>query len=172
MAVLLLTGCVQSDSGDFRSGDGYSASGININPGSTAIVGLGTLDLVGDSDTATITELELVGQSASGASARVLGVKVYSLDESGGIGAIREADLAGSEGQPGWTLEPSTHAVVRRGQPTGIAVVVRGDTVGHWSSQSLIVHYKVDGDLRQQEMPIGAFVCVVDGPVAEPTCEQ
>lgn len=54
-------------------------------------------------------------------------------------------------------------------QPLGVAVVVMGESVGSWSSDSLVVDYWRDGRHQRQRIAIGAAVCVV--AAAGETCD-
>ncbi|WP_299440771.1 hypothetical protein [uncultured Phycicoccus sp.] len=159
---VLVVGCSGGEAGHaFLAPEGFARSGISVAPGETAVVGLGRLRLADPDTTATLTSLDVQGEQVAATAGRVLGVKVYRITDSGGIGAITAADLAGVDGNGGWQLTSPDGAVVSAEQPLGVAVVVQGDSVGSWSSDSLVVEYVMDGREQRQRIAIGAGVCVV-----------
>lgn len=164
LAVLavLAVGCSDGEAGHaFVAPEGFARSGISIAPGGTAVVGLGSLRLADPDTTATLKSLDVQGEHVAATAGRVLGVKVYRITDSGGIGAITAADLSGVDGNGGWQLTSPDGAVVSAEEPLGVAVVVQGDSVGSWSSDSLVVEYVMDGRAQRQRIAIGAGVCVV-----------
>ncbi len=159
---VLAVGCSGREAGHaFVAPEGFARSGISVVPGETAVVGLGRLRLADPDTTATLVSLDVEGEHVSARAGRVLGVTVYPITDSGGIGAITAADLPGADGNGGWQLTSPHGAVVSAGEPLGVAVVVLGDSVGSWSSDSLVVEYLVDGREQRQRIAIGAGVCVV-----------
>lgn len=162
VAVAVLAGCSAGEAGNpFLAPEGYSRSGLAVTPGTTAVIGLGSLQLMEVGDRAIIRSLKVEGDRVDDPAGRVLGVKVYRLDASGGIGAITMAELSGVDGNSGWTLQPPEGVALPAEGPLGVVVVVRGDSLGTWSSNSLAIDYTLDGRHRTQHVPIGALVCVV-----------
>lgn len=165
--IAVLAGCSADEAGHaFLAPDGYYRAGLPVTPGTTAVVGLGSLQLVNPGDTATIRSLRVEGDRVDDPAGRVLGVEVYRLDDSGGIGAITTAQLSGVDGNRGWTLQPVAGVELPADGPLGVVVVVRGTSLGTWSSDSLVIDYTMGGRHRTQRVPIGATVCVVADPGA------
>lgn len=159
---MLAVGCSANEAGHaFVAPEGFSQSGISVAPGATAVVGLGILQLTDTDKTAHLLSLAVQGEHASTKAGQILGVKVYPITDSGGIGAITTADLSGVDGNSGWQLTPPDGAVVTGEESLGVAVVVLGDSVGSWSSDSLVIDYMMDGRHQRQRIAIGAGVCVV-----------
>lgn len=167
---VLAVGCSANAAGHaFVVPEGFTQSGISVTPGSTAVVGLGMLQLADRDETAKLLTLAVQGDHASAKAGRVLGVKVYPIRDSGGIGAITTADLSGMDGNSGWQLTPPDGAVIRGEVPLGVAVVVLADSVGSWSSDTLVIDYMMDGHRQRQSIAIGAGVCVING--ADQDCD-
>ena len=160
---LITAGCGAGTPGQaFVMPEGFARSGMSVAPGATAVIGLGDLKLAGPGVTAKLVSLSVVGDQIGAQAGRVLGVKVYRLTDSGGIGAITEADLSGVDGNGGWQLESPTGAVVTDEEPLGVVVLVQGEALGTWSSDSFVVEFTI---------PIGAGLCVVTDPAAGAPCD-
>jgi hypothetical protein len=143
---LITAGCGAGTPGQaFVMPEGFARSGMSVAPGATAVIGLGDLKLAGPGVTAKLVSLSVVGDQIGAQAGRVLGVKVYRLTDSGGIGAITEADLSGVDGNGGWQLESPTGAVVTDEEPLGVVVLVQGEALGTWSSDSFVVEFTIDG---------------------------
>jgi len=169
---LLMAGCgAGTGSQAFVTADGFTQSGLVIAPGTTAVIGLGDLQLADPGQAAKLVSLSVAGDRVGAAAGHVLGVKVYRITDSGVIGAITEADLSAVDGNGGWQLEAPTGAVVTHGEPLGVAVLVKGEAPGNWASDSLVVEYTVDGRRQNQRVPVGAGVCVVTNPAADKSCD-
>ena len=170
--VLTTAGCDAGNAGEaFVAPDGFARSGMSIVPGTTAVIGLGGLQLADPDKTAILVSLSLAGGHVDAQAGQVLGVKVYRFTDSGGIGAITEADLSGVDGNDGWQLEAPAGAVVTDGERLGVAVLVQGEALGTWSSDSFVVEYTIDGRPRTQQIPVGAGLCVVTNPAAGAPCD-
>lgn len=160
--VLVLGGCAANEGGHaFQAPDGYAYSGLPVTPGTTAVIGLGNLQLVNASRSAQVRSLHVEGDDVNNPAGHILGVKVYSLAPSGGIGAITAEQLSGVDGNQGWALKTPEGVHVPGDAPLGVAVLVRGESLGTWSSDSLVIDYTMDGRNETQHVPIGALVCVV-----------
>lgn len=157
-----LVGCSGNDASHaFEAPEGFSYSGLPVTPGTTAVIGLGTLQLVDPGTSAKLVALRVEGDHVTDRAGQVLGVNVYSMAESGGIGAITESSLTGINGSNGWKLKQPAGAVVGAQEPVGVAILVRGRSIGSWSSDTLVVDYRMDGRPLAQRISIGAVVCVV-----------
>ncbi|WP_328522200.1 hypothetical protein [Kribbella sp. NBC_00359] len=169
---LIAAGCDAGTAGQaFVAPESSARSGMSIAPGTTAVIGLGDLQLADPGKTAKLVSLSVAGDQVGAQAGHVLGVKVYRLTDSGGIGAITEADLSGVDGNGGWQLEAPAGAFVTDGEPLGVAVLVQGEAMGTWSSDSFVVEYTIDGRRQTQRFPLGAGLCVVTNPDAGARCD-
>ena len=169
---LIAAGCDAGTAGQaFVTPESSARSGMSIALGTTAVIGLGDLQLADPGKTAKLVSLSVAGDQVGAQAGHVLGVKVYRFTDSGGIGAITEADLSGVDGNGGWQLEAPAGAFVTDGQPLGVAVLVQGEALGTWSSDSVVVEYTIDGRRQSQQIPIGAGLCVVSNPDAGARCD-
>jgi hypothetical protein len=155
----------------FVQPEGLSYSVLSVAPGTTGVIGLGLLELADSGRTATIVSIAVDGDHVGAQAGRVLGVRIHRLTDSGGIGAMSESDLSGVDGNDGWHLEAPSGAVVAPGKPLGVAVLVRGQSLGTWSSDSLIIEYTIGGLRQTQHVSIGAALCVVSDPSTGAGCE-
>ena len=158
----LVVGCSGNEAGSaFAVPEGFARSGISVVPGTTAVVGLGVLQLVDADKAARLLSLRVEGEHVDAQAGRVLGVKLYPVLDGGAIGAVTAADLPAADGSAGWRLSPPADVVVDGHEVLGVAVVVAATSVGSWASDSLVVDYLMDGRHRTQRIAIGAAVCVV-----------
>ena len=94
------------------------------------------------------------------------GVRAYELTTSGGIGAVDADDLDGRAwGVPGgWTLVEPAGVAIREPQHWGLVLVVTGLRNGRWSSERVIVDYRVNGQRTSQRFDNQVILCVSDVP--------
>ena len=171
LSLLALAGCGLVPGADAFTDHGSVFTGMTLEPGETAVIGLAVLRLDDEDTSATLTSLSVEGGRSDATAGSVVGVEVYDLAGGGGIGAVRESDLVGEDGRARWTLEQPEGAVLSGSDELGVVVRVRGDALGTWTSRTLVVEYDTGGSGRTQRFRAGAGVCVVADRATAPPCD-
>lgn len=136
--------------------------------GVTVVLGLADLQLAGSGRRIELLAARVEGPGMDPAVARVDGVRAYELTESGGIGAVTADELDGTTwGVPGgWAVVEPTGVVINESQRWGLVLVVTGLQNGRWSSERLVVDYRVDGRRTSQRFDTEVVLCISDAQVA------
>ena len=151
---LITAGCGAGTPGQaFMTPEGFARSGMSIARGATAVIGLGDLKLADPGVPVKLVSSSVAGDQIGPQAGRVLGVKVYRFTDSGGIGAITEADLSGADGNGGWQLESPTGAVVtdeesRWAEPCGSVSACLGCPLAQVKEH--LAHHPDVAELHQQ----------------------
>lgn len=143
---------------------GGGGAGLIRPAGVTAVLGLADLQLADPGRRVELLGARVEGPGMDPTVARVDGVRAYELTTSGGIGAVTADDLGGTAwGVPGgWTLVEPAGVVVSEPHLWGLVVVVTGLHDGRWSSQRLVVDYRVNGQRNSQRFDAPVALCVSD----------
>lgn len=147
-----------------RSPDGSWGVGIARPAGVTVVLDGGTLVPSDPTARVELVSVDVSGPGRDPAIARSE-VKVLHLDENGngGIGALTTDDLAAAtRAGKGWELVEPAGVVLGNGD-RGLwqaVVVVTGLSEGTWTSDHLVVQYRVDGRPGRQVVPVTSTLCV------------